>query len=73
MLFYLVTLFGCFFLILGGFILAAIDDLNANIQQLTTDVNAYIASKQGAVPQAQVEAAAQAVAALDAVVKSAQQ
>jgi outer membrane murein-binding lipoprotein Lpp len=52
--------------------LSAIDDLNANVAQLKTDVEAYIASKQGAIPADQVAAAASAVAALDAEVKSAQ-
>jgi hypothetical protein len=57
--------------ITGVLIVAAIDDLNNNLAQLKTDVEAYIASKSGAVPAAQVEAAASAVAALDAEVKAA--
>jgi hypothetical protein len=66
-------LLGIAFLIFltGVLQLAAIDDLNNNLAQLKTDVEAYIASKTGAVPAAQVEAAAQAVAALDAEVKAA--
>lgn len=53
-------------------IVAAIDDLNGNITQLSADVQAYIAQQAGAVPAAQVETAAQNVAAIDAQVKAAQ-
>ncbi len=56
----------------GLFLMAAIDDLNTNVTQLKTDVEAYIASQAGAVPAAQVEAAAANVAAIDAEVKAAQ-
>lgn len=62
-----------FLIILEGvFILAALDNLNANVAQLKSDVEAYIASKQGGATEAQVQAAADAVAAVDAEVKAAQ-
>ena len=59
-------------LILGVFIMAALDTLNANVAQLKTDFEAYAASKQGGATEAQVQAAADAVAAIDAEVKAAQ-
>ena len=59
-------------LILGAFIMAALDTLNANVAQLKTDFEAYAASKQGGATEAQVQAAADAVAAIDAEVKAAQ-
>jgi len=52
--------------------MAEIDNLNNNVAQLKADVEAYIASKTGAVPAAQVQAAADAVATVDAEVKAAQ-
>ena len=59
-------------LILGVFIMAALDTLNANVAQLKTDFEAYAASKQGGATEAQVQATADAVAAIDAEVKAAQ-
>lgn len=44
--------------------MAAIDNLNTNVAKLKTDVAALIAA--GGVPEAQVQAAADAVAAIDA-------
>lgn len=51
--------------------MAALDTLNANVAQLKTDFEAYAAGKQGGATEAQVQAAADAVAAIDAEVKSA--
>lgn len=51
--------------------MAEIENLNTNVAKLKTDIEAYIASKQGAVPAAEVQAAADAVAAVDAEVLSA--
>ncbi len=48
--------------------MAAIDNLNANVAQLKTDVEALVVKPAG-VPEAEVQAAADAVAALDAEVK----
>jgi outer membrane murein-binding lipoprotein Lpp len=59
-------------ILLEGLIMAVIDDLNAAVAQLKTDVEAYIAAHQGAVPVAQVQAVTTAVQALDAEVKAAQ-
>jgi len=59
-------------IILGGLIVAAKDALTANIAQAKTDIEAYIASKQGGMTEAETQAAADAVAAIDAEVKSAQ-
>jgi len=50
--------------ILGGLIVAALDTLNQNIADLKTKVEAYIASKQGGATEAQVQAAADAVAVI---------
>ena len=58
-------------LILGVFIMAALDTLNANVAQLKTDFEAYAASKQGGATEVEVQAAADAVAAIDAEVKAA--
>lgn len=58
------------FVIFGGLLLAALDTLNSNIAQLKTDFEAYAASKQGGATEAQVQAAADAVAAVDAEVKA---
>lgn len=52
--------------------MAALDNLNANVAQLKTDFEAFAASKQGGANEAQVQAAADAVAAIDAEVKAAQ-
>jgi len=49
----------------------SIDTLNANISQLSTDIQALIAQGVNSVPQSQVDAAAANVAALDATVKAA--
>ena len=49
--------------------MAAIDTLNANVAQLKTDVEALIAQVAGT-SEAQVQAAADAVAALDAEVQA---
>lgn len=57
---------------IGGYIMAALDTLNANIATLKTDFEAYAAGKQGGATEAQVQAAADAVAAVDAEVKAAQ-
>ena len=64
----------CWFVILltGVFIVAAIDTLNANITDLKTKVEAFIASKSGGASEAQVQAAADAVAAVTAEVPAAQ-
>lgn len=51
-------------------LVSAIDDLNNNINQLKVDVEALIALPKG-VPEAEVAAAATAVASLDAEVKAA--
>lgn len=51
-------------------IMSAIDTLNLNVAKLDTDVKALVASKSG-VPEAQVQAAADAVAAIDAEVLAA--
>lgn len=48
--------------------LAAIDNLNANVAALKVDVDALIAKPAGT-PEAPIQAAADAVAALDAAVK----
>lgn len=56
----------------GAFIMAALDTLNQNIATLKTDFEAYAASKQGGASEAQVQAAADAVAAIDAEVKASQ-
>ena len=65
-------LYAVILILVGVFILSAIDNLNANIASLKTDVEAFIANKQGGASEAQVQAAADAVAALDAEVKAAQ-
>lgn len=48
-------------------IMAAIDNLNANLAKLKTDVEALLA-RQTSASEAQIQAAADAVAALDAEV-----
>lgn len=48
--------------------MAAIDDLNANVEKLQADVTTLLS---GVTPNAQVEAAAAAVAAIDATVTNA--
>lgn len=52
--------------------MAALDTLNGNIAILKTDIETYIANKQGGATEAQVQAAADAVAAIDTEVKAAQ-
>lgn len=51
--------------------MAAKDTLTANIAQAKTDIEAYIAGKQGGMTEVETQAAADAVAALDAEVKAA--
>lgn len=48
--------------------MAALDNLNANVTELKTKIEAFIASKQGGASEAQVQAAADAVAAVTAEV-----
>ena len=52
-------------------IMAAIDTANANLQALQADVTALLAKPTGGVPEADVQAIADAIAALDATVKTA--
>ena len=52
-------------------LMAAIDDLNAAITALDTDVKALIASHANSTPNTQVVAATAAVQAVDAEVKAA--
>jgi hypothetical protein len=68
----LVGIFVGTFIIIGVIIVAALDNLNANIATLKTDFEAYAAGKQGGANEAQVQAAADAVAAIDAEVKASQ-
>lgn len=51
-------------------IMAAIETANTNLEQLKTDVTALLAKPAG-VPEAQVQAIADAIAALDVTVKAA--
>lgn len=51
--------------------MAAIDTANANLQQLTADVQSLLARPSGGVPETDVQAIADAIAALDATVKQA--
>lgn len=51
--------------------MAAKDTLTANIAQAKTDIETYISNKQGGMTEAETQAAADAVAAIDAEVKSA--
>lgn len=51
-------------------IMAAIDNANANLAQLKTDVEALLAKPAG-IPEAEVQAIADAIAALDVSVKAA--
>ena len=53
----------------GKFIMAAIDNLNTNVAALAADVKSLLAVPAG-VPEAEVQAAADAVAAIDAEVKA---
>lgn len=69
---YLFAAFVVIFTYIGAFTVAALDNLNANVAQLKTDFEAFAASKQGGANEAQVQAAADAVAAIDAEVKAAQ-
>jgi hypothetical protein len=55
----------------GKFIMAAIDNLNTNVAALAADVKSLLAVPAG-VPEAEVQAAADAVAAIDAQVKAVQ-
>lgn len=50
--------------------MAAIETANTNLEQLKTDVTALLAKPAG-VPEAQVQAIADAIAALDVTVKAA--
>lgn len=50
--------------------MAALDTLNANIADLKTKFEAFIASKSGGASEAQVQASADAVAAITAEVPS---
>jgi hypothetical protein len=52
-------------------IMAAIDDANTNLAALQTDVTALLARPAGGVPEASVQAIADALLALDAQVKAA--
>ncbi len=52
-------------------IMAALDTAQANLAQLSTDVAALVARPAGGVPEADVQAIADAIAALDATVKTA--
>ena len=52
-------------------IMAALDTAQANLAQLSTDVQALLARPAGGVPEADVQAIADAIAALDATVKTA--
>ena len=52
-------------------LMAALDTLNSNISKLSTDVEALIAKQTTGVPEADVQAAADSVAALDAKVTAA--
>lgn len=67
-----VVVFLFILVVLGVINMAAIDTLNANVATLKTDVEAYIARKQGGASEAQVQAAADAVAVVDAEVQAAQ-
>lgn len=51
-------------------IMSAIDSANSNLEQLKQDVAALLAKPEG-VPEAQVQAVADAIAALDVTVKAA--
>lgn len=62
---------GLVFIIVIGGVVAAIDNLNANVQKLSADVDALIAKGTGGVPEAAVQSAADAVAALDTKVTTA--
>lgn len=50
--------------------MAALDTLNQNVSDLKTKVEAFIDAKQGGATEAQVQAAADAVAAVTAEVPS---
>lgn len=50
---------------------AALDSLTANVSKLSTDVDALIAKHSASIPEAAVQAQADAVAALDAKVVAA--
>ena len=52
-------------------IMAALDTANANLQALSADVATLLARPAGGVPEADVQAIADAIAALDATVKAA--
>jgi hypothetical protein len=52
-------------------IMAAIDDANTNLAALQADVTALLAKPSGGVPEASVQAIADALATLDAQVKTA--
>lgn len=52
-------------------IMAALDSAQANLAALQTDVAALLARPAGGVPEADVQAIADAIAALDATVKQA--
>jgi len=51
--------------------MAAIDDARTNLSTLSTDVEALLARPAGGVPEADVQAIADAIAQLDATVKTA--
>jgi len=51
--------------------MAAIDDARTNLSTLSTDVEALLARPSGGVPEADVQAIADAIAQLDATVKTA--
>ena len=52
-------------------IMAALDTAQQNLSALTADVQALLAKPAGGVPEADVQAIADAIAALDATVKAA--
>ena len=52
-------------------IMAALDSAQANLSALQTDVATLLARPAGGVPEADVQAIADAIAALDATVKAA--
>ena len=54
----------------GKFIMAAIDNLNTNVAALEADIKSLLAVPPAGVPEAAVQAAADAVAAIDSQVKA---